>query len=141
MNLPALYTFAADSILLIHVLVVLFNVLGLFLIFIGNMRNWSWIRNPWFRLAHLISISIVVILSWLNTVCPLTTIEMTLREYAGDTAYTGTFISHWLETVLYYQAPAWVFAVSYTLFGILVIISWFKIRPRHFSNPDIKDKT
>lgn len=141
MNSPTLYAFAADSILFLHVLIVIFNIFGLILIFVGNAYKWSWIRNLWFRLTHLLSISIVVILSWLNTVCPLTTVEMTLRTQAGDTTYTGTFISHWLETILYYQAPPWVFVVSYTLFGVLVIVSWFKVRPRRFSNTNIKEES
>jgi hypothetical protein len=57
---------------------------------------------------------------------------MALRTRAGDVAYSGTFISHWLESILYYQAPAWVFIVAYTTFGLMVVVSWFLIRPRHF---------
>ena len=133
MDSATLFLLAADAILLLHLLVVIFNVFGLIFIFMGNFLNWHWIRNPWFRLVHLITISVVVLLSWLNSICPLTSIEMALRSKAGGTTYSGTFISHWLETILYYQAPSWVFALCYTLFGILVILSWFMIRPRRFS--------
>lgn len=134
MNSPALFTLAADAILFLHVLVVMFNVFGLVLIFVGNVLNWLWIRNPWFRLIHLFTISVVVLLSWLNFLCPLTSIEMALRTRAGDIAYPGSFISHWLENILYYQAPPWVFVVSYTIFGVMVVVSWFLVRPRRFSN-------
>ena len=134
MNSPALFTLAADIVLFLHVLVIIFNVLGLVLIFVGNALNWHWIRNPWFRLIHLFIIFGVVLLSWLNFICPLTSIEMALRTRAGDIAYSGSFISHWLESVLYYQAPPWVFVVSYTIFGALVVMSWFLVRPRRFSN-------
>ena len=134
MNLPALFTLAADAILLLHVLVVIFIVFGLVLIFVGNVFSWPWVRNPWFRLLHLIAICVVVLLSWLNLICPLTSIEMALRTQAGDITYTGSFISHWLESILYYQAPPWVFVVSYTIFGALVVMSWFLVRPRAFSN-------
>jgi len=133
MNSSALFTLAADIVLFLHVLVIIFNVFGLALIFIGNVLNWRWIRNPWFRLIHLFTIFVVVLLSWLNFICPLTSIEMTLRTRAGDTTYSGSFISHWLESILYYQAPPWVFIVSYTIFGIMVVASWFVIRPRAFS--------
>lgn len=136
MNSPALFTLAADAILLLHVLVVIFNVFGLALIFVGNVLNWLWIRNPWFRLIHLFTIFVVVFLSWLNLICPLTSIEMALRTRAGDTAYSGSFISHWLETILYYQAPPWVFVIGYTIFGVIVIASWFLVRPRHFRAKD-----
>jgi hypothetical protein len=133
MDSSTLFLLAADAMLLLHVLVVVFNVFGLIFIFIGNFLNWHWIRNPWFRLVHLITISIVVLLSWINSICPLTSVEMALRSKAGGTTYSGTFISHWLETILYYQAPPWVFALCYTIFGILVIVSWVMIRPRRFS--------
>ena len=133
MNSSTLFTLAADAVLLLHVLVVIFNVLGLILIFVGYVLRWSWIRNPWFRLLHLVAIGIVVLLSWLNLICPLTSIEMELRTHAGDITYAGSFISHWLETILYYQAPPWVFVIAYTLFGLMVVASWFLVRPRRFS--------
>ena len=130
----ALFILAADAVLLLHVLVVIFIVLGLALIFVGNVLTWRWVRNPWFRLLHLLAICVVVLLSWLSFMCPLTTIEMALRGRAGDIAYSGSFISHWLETILYYQAPPWIFVICYTLFGIIVVVSWFLVRPRRFSN-------
>jgi hypothetical protein len=55
---------------------------------------------------------------------------MAFRERAGDAAYTGSFISHWLETLLYYNAPPWVFVVCYTAFGALVVVSWIWVPPR-----------
>ena len=130
----ALFILTADAILLLHILVVIFIVLGLALIFVGNVFTWRWVRNPWFRLLHLVAICVVVLLSWLSCICPLTSIEMALRSRAGDIAYSGSFISHWLETILYYQAPPWIFVICYTIFGIIVVVSWFLVRPRRFSN-------
>lgn len=120
----------ADALLFIHVLFVSFIVGGLPLIFFGGWREWSWVRNRWFRTAHVVAIGVVVIQSWLGVTCPLTIWEMSLRERAGDTVYSGTFISHWLEAILYYQAPAWVFAVTYSGFAALVFVSWGWVRPR-----------
>ncbi|NOQ89458.1 MAG: DUF2784 family protein, partial [Gammaproteobacteria bacterium] len=60
------------------------------------------------------------------------TIEMALRSRAGDNVYSDSFISHWLESILYYQLQPWVFVVCYTAFGVIVVASWFWIRPRHF---------
>ena len=121
---------AADIILLLHVLFVAFVIIGLLLIFIGKIRFWPWIRNPWFRLIHLAAVAVVVVQSWLGLICPLTTVEMALRSQANDTVYAGSFISHWLENILYYQFPAWVFVVSYMVFAAIVVASWFWIRPR-----------
>jgi 4-hydroxybenzoate polyprenyltransferase len=63
---PAFYLLAADAILLLHVLFVVFIVLSLLLIFAGNALAWHWVRNPWFRLVHLIAIAVVVVQSWLK---------------------------------------------------------------------------
>jgi polyferredoxin len=75
-------------------------------------------------------VGVVVIQSWLGAVCPLTTWEMALRRKAGEAVYAGAFVAHWLESILYYRAPAWVFVVGYTLFGGLVAVSWYWVRPR-----------
>lgn len=137
----ALYQIAADVILFIHAGFVAFVIFGLVLILIGKLCSWSWVRNPWFRLAHIASIAFVVLQSWLGAICPLTTWEMTLREKAGDAVYSGAFIAYWLESILYYRAPKWVFVVSYTLFGLLVAASWFWIRPRRFNKGGGHDAT
>ena len=128
----ALFLVAADLLLLAHVLFVAFVIFGLIFILLGRRIGWSWVRNPWFRLAHLGSIGVVVLQSWLGAICPLTTWEMVLREKAGTATYSGSFIAHWLETILYYRAPEWVFVVAYTLFGALVVVSWYWVRPRRF---------
>lgn len=139
MDSSTAFLLAADAMLLLHVLFVAFVVFGLILIFVGKARAWTWIRNPWFRLIHLLAIGVVVAQAWFGMICPLTTIEMALRSRAGEATYSGSFISHWLETILYYQAPPWVFIVCYTAFGAAVITSWFRVRPRRFAKPTNHD--
>ncbi len=133
MEFQALYSLVADAILVTHVLFVAFVVLGLILIFVGKFLSWLWVRNPWFRVTHLLGIGVVVLQSWFGVICPLTIWEMDLRSKAGETIYEGSFITHWLNELLYYQAPSWVFVVCYTVFGGLVLASWFLVRPRAFS--------
>jgi len=125
----------ADTLLFVHVLFVLFVLIGLVLILAGKLADWAWVRNPWFRLAHLAAIGIVTVQSWIGVICPLTTLEMALRARAGDATYPGSFIAHWLDTILYYEAPAWVFTIFYTVFATVVVVSWFWVRPRHFTKP------
>ncbi len=127
---------AADLLLLGHVLFVGFVVFGLVLILVGKPLAWDWVRNPWFRLTHLVAIGIVVLQSWFGIICPLTTWEMAFRARAGDAVYSGSFVSHWLETLLYYNAPPWAFVVCYTAFGALVVVSWFWVRPRPIRSGD-----
>jgi hypothetical protein len=123
------YLLAADAVLLLHVLFVVFVVVGLLLVLAGRLLSWEWVRNWWFRVIHLGAIGVVVLQAWLGVICPLTRLEMYLRDKAGDTTYGGSFVSHWLEAILYYRAPAWVFAVAYTLFAIVVVMSWVWVRP------------
>ncbi len=125
-----LYLIAADAILLTHALFVCFVVFGLLLIFIGKWRGWRWVTRFWFRVTHLFAIAVVVLQSWLGMICPLTLWEMELRALADDPGYTGSFIAHWLEHLLYYRAPPWVFVGLYTTFAALVIASWYWVRPR-----------
>lgn len=134
MESAEVFLLAADALLVLHVLFVVFVVLGLVLVFVGRVCAWSWVRNPWFRFVHLIAVAVVVIQSWLGLLCPLTTIEMALRSRAGDGVYSGSFVAHWLQALLYYEGPAWVFAVAYTAFGAAVLAGWIWVRPRRFSS-------
>jgi hypothetical protein len=130
MDAKLFYLIAADAILLAHVLFVVFVVFGLLLIFAGKLFTWHWVYNFMFRSLHLLAIGIVVLQSWLGVNCPLTIWEMSLRAKGGDAVYAGSFIGHWLQTLLYYRAPEWVFILLYTLFGALVIASWYWVRPK-----------
>ena len=135
MNSKLLYSFAADVTLFSHLLVVCFVIFGLVFVFIGKLRQWAWVRNAWFRLAHLLTILVVVLQSWFGIVCPLTTLEQWFRSQAGQAAYTGSFVSHWMNQLLFYDAPPWVFIICYTVFGSLVLLSWFWVRPAPFLRP------
>jgi Protein of Unknown function (DUF2784) len=120
----------ADAILVVHVLFVFFVVFGLVAVYLGYFLNWLWVRHLSFRLLHLLAIGIVVLQSWLGVICPLTIWEMALRKEAGAGTYAGSFIQHWLHQLLFYTAPDWVFILLYSAFGLLVLASWFLVRPK-----------
>ena len=82
-NTDLWYLLAADALLFSHVLFVAFVVFGLVLVLVGKALDWAWVRNRWFRYAHLAAIAVVVIQAWVGAICPLTTWEMALREHAG----------------------------------------------------------
>lgn len=123
------YLMAADAILVAHILFVAFVVLGLVVILVGRFLDWRFVRNWWFRVAHLAAIALVVVQSWLGVICPLTTWEMALRKRADVATYEGEFIAHWLQELLYYSAEPWMFIAAYSVFGLLVVISWAWIVP------------
>lgn len=120
----------ANAVLAVHAAFAGLVVGGLVGIIVGGLCHWQWIRNRRFRFLHLLGIGVVVCQTWLGIVCPLTTLEMWLRKQAGAVGYEGGFIEHWLRELLYYDAPAWVFTVLYTVFGLLVVATWFWLPPR-----------
>lgn len=124
------YALLADAVLLLHFLFVVFVVTGLLAVVLGGWRGWGWVRNGWFRLAHLVAIGVVVAQAWLGRLCPLTILEMWLRRRAGQAAYQGGFIQHWIGELLYYSAPPWVFVMIYTVFALLVLWAWMAVPPR-----------
>jgi hypothetical protein len=126
------YEVLADIVLLVHAMFVVFVVGGLALVLLGGKLDWRWVRNRWFRLAHLFAIVFVASEAWLAVDCPLTVAEMALRHRAGDAAYAGSFIGHWLQSIFYYDAPPVVFVVAYTIFALLVCASWLAVRPAPF---------
>ncbi len=124
-----LYQVLADGVLLLHFGIVLFVVLGLPAIVIGNKAGWAWANVYWWRLLHLGAIGVVALQAWIGQYCPLTILESWLRVNAGQAAYTGSFVEHWVQRVLYYQAPLWVFAILYTAFGALIAWAWWRYPP------------
>lgn len=120
----------ADAVLVLHFGIVVFNVSGLALVLVGNLRGWGWVNGWAFRVAHLASIGVVVAQAWLGQACPLTTLEAWLRAKAGQPTYSGSFVAHWLQRILFYDAPAWTFTSAYTLFGLLVLAAWWRYPPR-----------
>jgi hypothetical protein len=117
-------------VLLAHFGLVVFVVGGLAVILVGNLLAWQWVNNPWFRLAHIATIAVVVTASWLGITCPLTTLESWLRAQAGASGYDASFIEHWVQRILFHEAPPWVFASAYTAFGLLVAAAWWYFPPR-----------
>jgi hypothetical protein len=131
MPAPAPYVLLADAVLVLHALVVVFVVAGLVLVVAGNRCGWSWVNAWWFRSLHLATIIVVAAQAWLGVVCPLTALEMWLRDRAGGAVYAGSFIEHWLQALLYWRAPAWVFVSAYSAFALLVALVWWRFPPRH----------
>lgn len=124
------YQFLADAVLALHVAIVVLVVGGLAAVLAGNWRGWGWVNRFWLRLSHLAAIGIVAAQAWIGAVCPLTSLELWLRVRSGGNAYRGGFIEHWLQRLLYWEAPQWVFVAVYTVFGLGVLAAWWAFPPR-----------
>jgi hypothetical protein len=126
---PADWRALADAVLLLHGALVVFVVGGLLLIVVGNLRGWSWVNGAWLRLAHLAAILVVVAESWFGVVCPLTALEQAARARAGEAGYGGGFVEHWVQRLIYYDLPGWVFVLGYSLFALAVLAAWWRWPP------------
>jgi hypothetical protein len=124
------YALLADTVLVLHLAIVVFVIGGLVLIVVGNLAHWPWVNAMWFRLAHVAAIGIVVAEALLGFTCPLTTLEVWLRAQAQVGAYSGGFIEYWVQRVLFYSAPPWVFTLAYSVFGLLVAAAWVVFPPK-----------
>ena len=119
----------ADFVLVLHAAVVLFVLGGLLLILVGNAAHWNWVNSISFRAAHILAIAVVMLQAWVGVVCPLTTLESWLRVQGGLSGYTTSFVEHWVQRLLFYEAPTWVFTLSYSAFAAVVCFAWWRYPP------------
>lgn len=120
----------ADAILVLHVGIVAFVVLGSLAILAGGPLRWRWVRNRAFRLGHLALMVFIAAQAWLGQLCPLTEWEQALRIRAGQDAYEGSFVEHWLSRLIFFDAPWWVFIAAYTALAALLALCWWRWPPR-----------
>jgi hypothetical protein len=122
-------TLIADLIVSIHFVYVIIIVGGLFVIVLGGVLRWRFIRNFWFRAIHLAMILIVVFETIFGIPCPLTDWEYELRIAAGQNAAGESFIARLIQQIIFYDFPLIVFTIVYYLFGAAVLMSWWLIPP------------
>ena len=116
----------AVSILALHLAVIVFNVAGCVLIPIGAWRHWCWVRGFWWRLAHLLALAVVALQALLGRACFLTI-------WQGDvsgTSHVQPLIANWINRLVYWPLPLWVFTVAYVVVFAYVIGLWVCVRPR-----------
>ena len=96
------YEFAADLTALAHFAFILFVIFGALL----GRRNRGW------RFLHMASMVYGVMIQVFYWYCPLTYLEQYLREKAGAGSFEEGFIAHYLNEVIYVNAPQWSLIVA-----------------------------
>ena len=122
-----LWLVAADLVTLIHAAYVAVVVLGFVAILVGWAAGWDWVRNRYFRIVHVAMILLVCCEALIGTTCPLTIWENMLRAKGGESGYSRDFVGYWLDSLIFYQAPPWVFTTAYLTFGALVIVTFWLV--------------
>ena len=119
-----LWRLMADAVLLLHLLFVVFAVLGGLL-----ALRWRWV--PWLHLPALAWGATVEFTGW---ICPLTPLENLLRRAGGEAGYAGGFIEHYLLPLLYPAALTrdvqWLLGGGLVLFNLVVYLALWRRRRR-----------
>jgi hypothetical protein len=115
----------ADALLVLHFLIAAFIVAGLILVWMGALASWSWVRNPWFRYLHLAAIVFVAAEALLGFACPLTIWEDLLRGGVRPESFVG----RWVQRLLYFNAPEWVFTAIYVLWTAATLVTLRAVPP------------
>ena len=115
----------ADAVLVFHALFIAFAVLGGLIAVCQRgkaYRYWLWLH-----LACAAWAATVVIMGW---TCPLTPLEQTLRQAAGEQGYKSSFIEHYLLAAIYPEGltrPIQIaLGIGVVVFNALVYgLAWF----------------
>jgi len=106
-----LWSLLADGVVIVHFAFTAFVVFGGFL-------SWRWPRAA---LLHLPALAWGVWIELSHTICPLTPLEVRLRQLGGQAGYTGGFLAHYLRAILY---PAGLTPrIQYALAALLVALN------------------
>jgi hypothetical protein len=104
-----IYRALADLVLVVHLTFVLFVVLGGLLVL-------RWPRAAW---LHIPAAVWGVLIEYTGWICPLTPLENSFRARGGEAGYTGGFIEHYIQPVLY---PAGLTRSTQVVLGSCVLL-------------------
>jgi len=109
-----IYAVAADAVLVIHALFIVWVGLGA-----GAVLRW-----PRLALLHLPALLWGIHVSFSGRLCPLTPFEQWLRALAGQRGYSGGFIDHYLMAAIYPDGltPAVQIAIGVGLVLLNIVI-------------------
>lgn len=124
---------AADIVVAVHLAFVVFVVLG-------GVLTW---RNPALAWLHLPAAAWGAYAELTATVCPLTPLENTLRESAGASGYSGSFVEHYVMPLLYPVGltpsdQSWLGAFVIGINVVVYAITIVRARRRRDSPPHAK---
>ena len=109
---------AADLLVMIHLLAIVFIVFGGLLVF-----RWPW--AAWFHLPAAVWGVLIEFQGW---ICPLTPWEQRLRDAAGQGGYEGGFVQHYLLPIIYPEDLTrdlqWILGAAVLMVNVAVYALW-----------------
>ena len=120
-----IYLILAELVVVLHLLFIVFNVLGGFL---AIWKKWM----PYIHIPAAIWGSLIIIMGWK---CPLTPLEKMLRIAGGEEGYSGGFISHYIIPIIYppgltreMQITLGLIAIVTNILIYIYTIYWWKVK-------------
>jgi len=111
------YKIIADTVILIHFLWIVFLFIGAYL---GS-------KYKLIRTFHLLGLGFALITQIFHLYCPLTYLELWLRKkHDPSLIYTGSFIIHYLEKIIYIEIPPLTILLSTIL--LFLFNGWLYLR-------------
>lgn len=104
-----LYTFLADALVLLHLTFIVFVVAGGLLLL-------KWPGLVWIHLPAAVWGAVVEFQGW---ICPLTPLEVHLRQLAGERGYPGGFIDNYVLALMY---PEGLTGEIQVILGAMVVL-------------------
>ena len=114
----------AQLVLALHLAVIAFNVAGLVAIPLGARLGWRWVRIRWWRALHVASWVAVAVQAVLGRACVLTYWQDALSG-AGE----APLIMRWVNSLIYWPLPMWVFTAMYLALFAYVLALWRWVAP------------
>jgi hypothetical protein len=111
----------AEFVLAVHLTIIGFNLFGLVAIPVGAWRRWPLVRGRVWRVTHLVSFGVVALQAALGRACFLTDWQAALSGRAP----TQPLIMRWVNSVIFWPLPGWVFEALYlALFAYVLALFW-----------------
>ena len=120
----------AEAVLAIHLVVIAFNVFGLVAIPLGGWLGWRFVRLFWWRALHLASLAVVAAQALAGQACFLTVMQDALSG-----AHRSPLIMSWINRLLFWPLPLWVFAALYVIIFLYTLALWRFVPPRRSRTP------
>ncbi len=119
------YKIAADLVVLIHFLWIVFLILGAFL---GR-------KYRAFKIFHIAGLGFSFAMQIFGWYCPLTHLEIFLRKkHDPNLTYSGSFIIHYIEKIVYIELSPWIiFLLTLMLVAVSVYIYTNKNKRKKYS--------
>ena len=121
-----------EAVLAVHIAVILFNVFGLVAVPVGALCNWRFVHIRWWRVLHVLSLATVAVQALVGRACFLTVWQ---DELSALQQPSTPLILGWINQVIYWQLPIWVFAGLYLLVFIYAVALLWLVPPRRRLRP------